>query len=141
MVSKVNTNSPVGLGDDVLTSGAFVGCGALASLALSSPVGALGGAVIGGIVYLTGKPIIWASTTFLIRVDRLVSQIACYAFAVFATAFVAHQIGKSICLALPFVHVFGLTALTYVMTALCMMAFEWTRRVFKAHEERQAAQL
>jgi hypothetical protein len=57
--SKIDHESSV-IGDDVLMSAAFVACGALVSLAFSSPIGALvgtlGGAVIRGVVYLTGKP-------------------------------------------------------------------------------------
>ncbi len=121
--------SNIGLGDDVFTSAAFIGSGAAVSLAFSSPIGALGGAVIGGIVYLTGKPIIWASTK-IFNLDRLVSQIACYAVAVFATSFVAFQIGKSICLALPLTHVFALTATTYLVTALFLLVAESARRHF-----------
>jgi hypothetical protein len=119
----------LGLGDDVLMSAAFVGSGALVSLAFSSPIGALGGAVIGGIVYLTGKPIVWLSTK-LFNDNHLISQIVCYAVAVFATAFVAFKIGQSICLVLPFMHVFALTGTTYLVTALFMLIFEVGKREF-----------
>lgn len=123
----------LGLGDDVLTSAIFVGSGALVSLAYSSPVGALGGAVIGGIVYLTGKPIVWLSIKMFKR-DHLISQVACYAVSVFATSFVAFEIGKSICLQLPLLHVFALTATTYLVTALALLFLEAMRRRFFSRE-------
>lgn len=103
-------NNSSGLGYEVLQEGALVGSGLLTAVCLQSPLGMVGGAVVGGLMYLNAKPVEWISDK--IFKDTAAARITAYALSLFATTAINYFVVNATCYSLGFLQVFTLSALT-----------------------------
>ena len=103
------------LGECVIQEISLVLSGTVFASVLHSPLGLVGGAVVGGLMFLNEKPIEWVSLKLMN--NSLAAKITSFVLSFFATTAINYFVVNALCFSISFIQILSLTSLTLLGAA------------------------